>query len=87
MFLSVSVSQKRQLWLALTCGHQQKFLQEDELQIISFDALFGLSRKKHAGVSVRPPLYGTTFFDNQDDVDEFVRKYDLSCSSSDKVYT
>ena len=54
-------------------------------QILSFGALFGLCREKHAGVSVRPPLYGSTFFEKQDVVDEFVEVYDSSGSSLDKV--
>ena len=54
-------------------------------QILSFDALFGLCRKKHAGVSVRPPLYGNTYFENQDEVDRFVGDYDSSGSSLQKV--
>ena len=36
------------------------------------DALFGLPRKKSAGVSYRDPLHGCLFFHNQSAVDEFV---------------
>ena len=61
-------------------------MQEDGTQIISFDALFGLCRKKHASVSVRPPLYGTTFFEKQEEVDQYVRSYDTVASSLEKVY-
>ena len=32
----------------------------------SFDALFGLCRKKAAGSSARPPLFGTLYFDDQE---------------------
>lgn len=59
--------------------------QEEGTQILSFDALFGLCRKKHSGLSVRPPLYRTTFFENQGEVDRFVQEYDCSSSLSDKV--
>ena len=53
----------------------------------SFDALFGLCCKKAAGSSVRPPLFGTLYFDDQEVVDEFVLKYDLDTSVSSKVHT
>ena len=36
------------------------------------DALFGLPRKKAAGVSYREPLHGDLFFNNQSAVDQFV---------------
>ena len=36
------------------------------------DALFGLPRKKSAGNSVRPPLTGNLFFEDQTAVDEYV---------------
>lgn len=36
------------------------------------DALFGLPRKKSAGKSVRPPLTGHLFFEDQTAVDEYV---------------
>ena len=61
-------------------------MQEDGTQIISFDALFGLCQKKHAGVSVRSPLYGTTFFEKQEEVDQYVRSYDTVASLLEKVY-
>ena len=63
-----------------------KIMQEDGTQIISFDALFGLCQKKHAGVSVRSPLYGTTFFEKQEEVDQYVRSYDTVALSLEKVY-
>jgi len=47
--------------------------------------LFGLCRKKHAGVSVRPPLYGNTFFENQSEVDRFVEEYESTGSLPDQV--
>ena len=53
----------------------------------SFDALFSLCRKKAAGQSVRPPLYGTLYFDDQDVVDDFISTYDLESSVSSKVCT
>ena len=46
------------------------------------DALFGLPRKKAAGVSVRPPLTGNLFFEDQIAVDEYV-----SMHSKEKVVT
>ena len=53
----------------------------------SLDALFGLCRKKAAGSSIRPPLFGTLDFDDQEVVDEFVLKYDLDARVSSKVHT
>lgn len=53
---------------------------------MSIDALFGLCRKKSAGVSVRPPLFSNTFFEDQGRVDEFVTKYDSSDRIVDKVH-
>ena len=38
----------------------------------ALDALFGLPRKRAAGVSHRPALHGNLFFCNQESVDEFV---------------
>ena len=38
----------------------------------AMDALFGLPRKKAAGVSYRPPVQGHLFFDEQSSVDEHV---------------
>ena len=46
----------------------------------SYDALFGLCRKKHAGTSVRPPLFGATLFEKQDEEDAFVQEYDSAGS-------
>ena len=43
--------------------------------IESFDALFGLPRKKSAGTSVRPPLHGNKVFYFQEDVDKFIKSY------------
>ena len=40
--------------------------------VVSFDALFGLPRKKTAGTSFRPPLHGSLMFGEQSSVDEFV---------------
>lgn len=39
---------------------------------LSFDALFGLPRKKSAGKSFRPPLDGDLFFGDLYAVDDFV---------------
>ena len=46
--------------------------QDDGKYICSMDALFGLPRKKAAGVSYREPLHGDLFFNNQSAVDQFV---------------
>ena len=34
-------------------------------QVVSMDALFGLCRKRSAGVSVRKPLFEGVFFEDQ----------------------
>jgi hypothetical protein len=44
--------------------------------VYALDALFGLPRKRAAGVSHRPALHGNLFFCNQDSVDEFVAETD-----------
>ena len=62
-------------------------MQESGLQILSMDALFGLCRKKSAGISVRTPLFSDIFFEGQDKVDEFVASYDSSNRIADKVCT
>ena len=49
------------------------------------DALFGLCRKKSSGTSVRPPLFNSTFFKDQDNVDEHVAGYSVSDRVIDKV--
>lgn len=49
------------------------------------DALFGLCRKKSAGISVRPPLFSGIFFEEQEAVDRFVKSYDASDRVMDKV--
>ena len=36
------------------------------------DAIFGLPRKKSAGISFRPPLHQVLFFHDQKEVDQFV---------------
>ncbi len=41
--------------------------------VLSIDALFGLPRKKSAGVSHRDPVQGSLFFCDQSSVDEFVK--------------
>ena len=40
--------------------------------VYAIDALFGLPRKKSAGVSYREPLLGNLYFGNQSAVDQFV---------------
>lgn len=48
------------------------FLQTEGKNIYAMDALFGLPRKKSAGVSYRDPLHCDLLFCNQSEVDEFV---------------
>ena len=40
--------------------------------MFAMDALFGLPRKKHAGISHRNPLFGDLFYADQLSVDQFV---------------
>ena len=49
------------------------------------DAIFGLCRKKSAGLSHRPPLFGGMFFEDQEIVDKFVNDYDSADHIMDKV--
>jgi len=49
------------------------------------DALFGLPRKKAAGESLRLPLHGHLFFEDQGLVDEYVGKPTKMKSPSAKV--
>ena len=58
--------------------------------IVSMDALFGLPRKKSAGISFRDSLHGHLFFGQQERVDEHVasasqqrRKEPKVCNYSD----
>ena len=46
------------------------------------DALFGLCRKKSAGISVRSPLQEGVFFECQSDIDKFVEMYPYCKSDS-----
>ena len=46
------------------------------------DALFGLPRKKSAGVSYRDPLHDDLFFSSQSNLDQFVADRKQSKSSS-----
>lgn len=51
----------------------------------SMDGLFGLPRKKSAGVSYRKALHGHLFFSDQAEVDEFViqsQHFKVSCVRS-----
>ena len=51
-------------------------------KILAMDALFGLPRKKSAGVSYRGPLHGELFFSPQSEVDEFVADSENTRSKS-----
>ena len=53
--------------------------------MLSIDALFGLPRKKAAGVSYRDPLHGNLFFGDQAAVDEHVASYKMPGQSMPKV--
>ena len=50
--------------------------------IYAMDALFGLPRKKSAGVSYREPLLGNLFFGDQSSVDQFVSESQKTKSQS-----
>ena len=52
--------------------------------VLSLDALFGLPRKKSAGVSHRNALQGQLYFCDQSVVDEFV-KGSSNATNTDKV--
>ena len=52
--------------------------------IYSMDALFGLPRKKSAGVSYRDPVNGHLLFYNQAIVDEYVSTYCTTKQSSQR---
>ena len=51
------------------------------------DGLFGLCRKKKAGISMRPPLFGNLFFEDQQKVDAYVNNYNASDKMTDKVFS
>jgi hypothetical protein len=46
--------------------------QNGGVKVYAMDALFGLPRKKSAGVSYKEPLLGSLFFGDQSAVDQFV---------------
>ena len=48
----------------------------------AMDALFGLPRKKSAGVSYREPLHDDLFFSYQSTVDQYVAEYNQSKDDS-----
>ena len=50
-------------------------IQNNEVYL-SFNANFGLCRKRSAGHSVRSPLHNETLFFNQKNVNEFVENYE-----------
>ena len=50
--------------------------------IYAMDALFGLPRKKSAGVSYKAPLLGNLFFGDQSSVDQFVAENKRTKSNS-----
>ena len=55
--------------------------------IVSMDAIFGLPRKKAAGGSVRQPLHGDLFFEDQSQIDEYVNNAARAKSVSKVCHT
>lgn len=49
--------------------------QEQGTVVISMDALFGLPCKRTSGTSYRPPLYGSVYFLQHDEVNSFVKHH------------
>ncbi len=49
------------------------------------DACFGFVRKKSAGVSLNDPRFGTRFFADQTDVDNFVLENSKQAEKSENV--
>ncbi len=45
--------------------------------VFALDGIFGLPRKKSAGTSFRPPLFGDLFFADQVAVDQFVQEHEV----------
>lgn len=54
--------------------------------VLSMDALFGLPRKKSAGISYRDAIHGHYFFNEQAMVDEFVASAPVRKKKDEKVY-
>lgn len=50
---------------------------EDDRVVFAMDALFGLPRKKSAGMSYRGPLHADLFFYQQSSVDQYVAERSL----------
>lgn len=50
-------------------------VQDSGKVVLSFDALFGLPRKRAAGQSYREPLHGSLMFCDQNKVDLYVSTY------------
>ena len=61
-------------------------LQESGSLFYSFDALFGLCRKKAAGMSVRPPLHKGVMFESQEEVKAFINGYQVKSKSQTHVH-
>ena len=55
-------------------------MNDEKPVVLAMDALFGLPRKKSAGISYRDPLHNELFFCKQSSVDQFVEE-----SSSNKA--
>ena len=69
LFLSVNLS-------VLLCTIINISLQDGGTVICAMDAVFGLPRKKSAGISHRDPLHEDLFFCQQSTVDQFVAEND-----------
>jgi hypothetical protein len=54
--------------------------------MVTFDGLFGLPRKRAAGVQRHEPLLGNLFLLEQQDVDKFVVSYTADTKKDEGVF-
>ena len=54
--------------------------------MVTFDGLFGLPRKRAAGIKRREPLLNDLFLFEQEGVDEFVASYTADAKKEEGVY-
>ena len=54
--------------------------------MVTFDGLFGLPRKRAAGIKRREPLLKDLFLFEQEGVDEFVASYTADAKKEEGVY-
>ena len=71
----------------LSCLYIHYVLQGSGKVIVSMDAIFGLPRKKAAGGSVRQPLHGDLFFEDQSQIDEYLNNATRAKSVSKVCHT